>query len=464
MALVLVGLVSCSCEESEPKQAPDDPKEAKELPSDRTWQSDHFNYHTRRGDDSVCEALLDNLERHFTAVQTYLDFPWPERKQVNYYKYRNAEDKTDNSACSVFNSSCFYANVGIQTAKPVELHELIHAYLEPIGRSHVALEEGVANALSCGYDVRGRPEPAEQSAVFAQDGWAAASISAYQALYHSSAWFVGWLLNEHGPEPFMAWYVSASGADGPVELADSFAQHYPGTLDEAWKDAFASDTPNAACVRVTECAAPEWSQEDESGNSAADCAWPLSIGRLPVEVPSWLVQTSSGFGLTVDACRGTQPPAHQNWLRASTDGHNGEVFVVAVPAGEYFVSQSPRYEAGSVRLFNRDPESNPPNDCSELIPLTLDFTRNLTIALPRDEGTAPTQFIRWVDGVASGQRYAVQCDNAGSARWCPGCGECASACDSNVMVEYVSGMDEGHALEFTSDGEQARWVRLTRTF
>ncbi len=460
--LLLGTLMISGCDEAKPETAPAadaSPPKARELPDDRLWTSTHFRYHTRANDDSVCEPLLEHLERHFDALQEYLGFTWPEGKHLDYHKYESEADKRANSACSAFNSSCFYADVGVQTAEPVELHELVHAYLEPMGRSHVALEEGLANALSCGFEVRQRPTPAAVGDVFTSGGWATPTLGEYNNLYHSATWFVGWLLDEYGPDRFMSWYAEAKGEHDLAAHAKLFHDLYDLALDDAWQVAFDSDDPDTACARVFECATPPWRQS--MGDS---CEWPLSVGSLLVQEPSWVVQRGSGFGLSVGACDGTPKVPHREWLRAATDGQNGEVFAVALPAGRYFVGQNPRFEEGSVQLFNQAVGLSEPNACPDLLPLTLDFKRNLTIALATGGAAEFTRVVSWREDDDTSRGYSVQCDEGVDVKWCSDCGECTATCDKDVMAADASARSNTRMLQFTSHGEGAHWVRLKRTY
>lgn len=458
LGLTCLAVTWSACnEKSSPLQRP----EAKDLPDDRTWTSQHFRYHTRRSDGTVCEGIVEQLEMHFDALQSYLGFTWPAGQRIEYYKFTDDGDKDRGSACSSTSASCFFADTGIQTAHPFELHELVHAYLAPLGRRHIALEEGLADALSCAHQVRAKPEPSSLDSTFQAGGWGDGDYSTYRRLYDSARWFVGWLLNTHGGELFLRFYERTTPELGLEEADAVFLQIYGSTLADAWRSAFNSSDPDTACARVFECATPRTAELALSEGNR--CELPFAIRTLDLSETNWVFQQSSGSGAMLGACPGTPAAPHRRWLSPVADGQQGESFAVRLPAGSYFVAQSPRFSEVSFNLYKPELGLTGSNDCSEVIPLPLDFRSNFTLALHASDGLE-SQRVQWQDLAVRGKGYRFDCAEGTNAEWCDGCGSCASICDSNVAVAQVSAADDPRTLRLSGSGTTSWGVRLNRTF
>jgi hypothetical protein len=111
------------------------------------WESEHFVLHSQSDDSSWCQGVLNTLEHHFEVLQQTLGFSWPQGARVEYHKFANQKALRAEGVCSGSNDACFFADKGVYTTDPLELHELVHAYLVPLGDSHPVLEEGIAEAL-----------------------------------------------------------------------------------------------------------------------------------------------------------------------------------------------------------------------------------------------------------------------------------------------------------------------------
>lgn len=438
----------------------------KDLPSDRHWSSEHFEFHARGDDDSVCESLLDQFELHFRTLQGALRFPWPERQKVAYYKYLSGDDLGKSGSCSAFNAACFYADLGVQTAAPMHLHELVHAYLAPLGRRHMLLEEGLADALSCAHQVRGKPEPPALEIAFNPDSWRSNTFANFRELYGTASWFTGYLLNTQGAARFMDFYTRLMPEDDAAAAALTFSDVYGNGLADVWEAAFEASDPDTACYRIWECAQPPWAPPFEH------CSRPHRVGTFDLEDPSWVLQESSGFGSTVGSC-GDTPVPHQDWLSAANEGQQGEVFALALEAGRYFVAESPRFDATRVELIDRSPSAHPPDTCSDVIPLQLDSVTNITFAFHSTAlaalGAAAegATWISWAApaGATVGQdSFEITCSDSTPIEWCGDCGDCTPACDTTVMVERTERAAGVGALRLAAPDSEAHWVRLRRTY
>lgn len=428
-----------------------------DLPDERVWTSEHFRYLSRADDSEVCEPIIDTLEKHFDALQRYLGTPWPAGKRIDYFKFRDADDIVENGPCSSLNASCFFAEVGVHSASAFEQHELIHAYVAAYGDKHRLLEEGMANALSCGHTVRDKPEPVGLREAFSAEAWRTNTREGFHALYDSASWFVAWLLNEAGPESFMKWFVASSPSFGLDEMSASFERIYGSDLQIAWLNAFASRKPDVGCVRIYECESPNWYEQAPK----PACENPGHVRTLDLERQSWLVHHTGGFGSMLGQCPTGEPLPHHDWLTPAGDGQRGEVFAYLLPTGRYFVSESPRFGPIKLHLFKAD---TPPDSCEATIPLPADFDSNLTVSvMDGAESPAAGHWLRWTSSeTQAGAGYDVSCSGRLGADWCADCSNCTAACDTIVVAESSRGgtLD---TLNLTSRSAAGGWVRLTRT-
>lgn len=489
LAWALPALAGCGSSQDGPRSTPD-------FESPRTWTSQHFRYLSRAHDDGVCEAVLEQLERHFETLQRYLGFSWPEQQRIDYYKFADVTDLRAHGTCSAHNAACFYAGVGVQAADALQAHELVHAYLAPLGRRHLLLEEGLAIALSCGHEVSLRPEAPPWSDAFALESWTSNTVLGYRSLYQAAGWFVGWLTSTHGPEAFMRWYERLLPDAELSEVEGSFREVFSDELEASWRAAFDSADPDAGCLRVWECAQPDWFETP----IPSGCEHLPPQRSLTLDADGWVIQRSSGFGLMLGSCADTPEVPHQSWLRPLVDGQQGELFALGLEAGRYFVSQSPRFDTGSIELFNFDTELpcrtseaaqglGRPDECSEMVPLRLDFRSEVTFAfhssvLERRASDDGEVLLQWSEQDPKGNSYEVACStaarqtdalkdsedtastasNASHVSWCSDCGRCAAACGTDVSLtsDGMSGATRSLLLIPQVDGPI--WVRLRRTF
>src|SRR4051812_24430458 len=112
---------------------------------ERLWRSENVRYFSRAGDDTVCPAVLDDLEAHGAVIADVFGIG---RTPVTYYKFANTDDFDHNAGCSPGGGACA-PNATVRAADSFNRHELIHAYRAPYGRPPPLLAEGTAVALSC---------------------------------------------------------------------------------------------------------------------------------------------------------------------------------------------------------------------------------------------------------------------------------------------------------------------------
>jgi hypothetical protein len=216
---------------------------ALDLPDDRVWESEHFRYHLRSDEAAACEDVMDQLERHFTLVRDYLGFSWPGGAKVDYYKFRDQLDYARESACPELGSSCV-RDGAVLTARILQHHELIHAYLAPLGLPPAIFTEGVAVALACRtpFNIGPRPWREVVAVPFGND-----------RAFLEGPWFVAFLLRTYGPERFLKLYAALPWNASPERIAQVFAEIYEVSLDSAWQAAERAGN-GVACLFLWECA------------------------------------------------------------------------------------------------------------------------------------------------------------------------------------------------------------------
>lgn len=190
------------------------------LPADVHWSSAHFDYYTRAGDSSVCESVTETLERHRKAVIGYLGLPDGDER-IDYRKFRDARDYLSSSSCP--DAGACTVEEHLETPLVLDEHELIHAYLRPVGRPPALLAEGVAQALSC----LGLPSEKPDARLEWRD---AVARGATREVYPLARWFVGYLLSASEPKVFLELYAGDWSRGTPDEIAKRFESAYGRSL------------------------------------------------------------------------------------------------------------------------------------------------------------------------------------------------------------------------------------------
>jgi hypothetical protein len=220
-----------------------DGKGAPDLPDDWLWESEHFRYHTRDGESAACKAVTRQLERHFELVRDYLGFPWPNAAKVDYHKFRDQLDYERESACPDYGSSCV-RDGKVLTASILQHHELIHAYLAPLGLPPAFFTEGVAVALACRTPFSVAPRPWRE---------VVAVPFGHPRAFLDGPWFVAYLLRKYGRERFLELYAALPADASAERIAELFAEIYGISLDLAWQDAERGGN-GVSCLFLWECA------------------------------------------------------------------------------------------------------------------------------------------------------------------------------------------------------------------
>jgi hypothetical protein len=447
--------------------------------SSRLWTSEHFIYESRPNDPAVCEGILTTLERHRAAITSFLGIPGPPTR-IRYSKFRGLADLRYAGHCSVNSAACFFASLGIETQERFERHELIHAYLAYLGDSHKLLEEGVAEALSCGVKLP-MFEDMDWQRAFSQQVWQASSVVERRHLYQAGSWFVGHLLRTWPRERFIELYTRVRPGTDPAGVAATFEEVYGEPLPDVWKRALSSRDPTAACVYAYECATADLAANTPSRWGEA-CDAGDQFRTLDSTAGTLVVERAQNVGAHVRACLGTSPPPFAERIDPLAGALSGSAFVYALGPGRYAYAASETDSRVQVLAPEHRIESG--DRCAQLQSIKTEGAREILFATAggwqeahRSEPPAndPAQVrahegwswvASWEDPALAPQKlHFIECGLGVTLQVCSSCNpdSCRPTCDTNVRGKAVQ-LPVGHAWFRWSAAEDA-WFsarRLTR--
>lgn len=365
------------------------PEPALDLPDDRVWESTHFRYHTRSGDDSACEEVLAELERHFGMMQAYLGFPWSDARKVDYYKFLDQADFLKNSGCPADAGSCA-RDTAVLSARVLQPHELIHTYLAPLGLPPAFFVEGIASVLDCDHPWAVAPRPAEDVV--------ALPFGTMRA-YLEGAWFSGYLLDTYGPEPFLSLYGALNHTAPFSEIAAAFESSYGESLTSAWASAEASGR-RVRCVNSWACSAPAIPLDGTPHTLARACDGRDLFGTFELDAAGDLILSPRGSYVYAPSSCDEALPYAVGGDAAPEDDVVTFTAVTSVAKGRYFMA--PWEESAEVRL-RASPATAFALDCAEAQAIAL---KDEDFAESRFELSIPNEGSSWFvkvrpDGVRS---------------------------------------------------------------
>jgi hypothetical protein len=404
-------------------------EEASNLPDDRLWESEHFRYHTRQGDDGACEAVLEQLERHFELMQGYLGFSWPAQRKVDYYKFRDDADFEQNSGCPAIAAGCARGS-SVLSSGPLHEHELIHAYLAPLALPPAFLNEGLASVLAC-------HDAATLKVVTPWRDVVGLPYEDLNRVYLEGPWFVGYLLHHYGPEPFLSLYGKLSYESATVdEIATTFESVYGETLDAVW-DAAVAEGNRIRCVNLWPCSGPVLPLDGTLQGLSRACDGTDATRTFGLEAETDLVLGSLGYYLEAPLRCDEELP----YYAGGDEDFGGVVFfpaLVHMGPGNYFVrSYGGSPNEVSVRTLDARALSR---DCTELEPVDLGAAEfvsgHLELSIPGDQGEwfaklRPTRALWW-GSTASPE--VEQCDGCVASTCRPFEGDAGADADGNVTL------------------------------
>jgi len=405
-----------------------------DLPNDQTWESAHFRYHTRKGDQAACEGVLVQLERNFAIVQGYLGLTWPEGKKVDYYKFRDQNDYSKNAPCSKTTASCT-EDSSVMSPYILQEHELIHAYLAPFGDPPSFFVEGAAVALSCD-----RPWDERSGTAGWQDVVTLTSLD-INDVYKTGGWLVGYLLDRYGPAPFLVFYDRLKESASAEDIALTFQEIYGESLDAVWDAATAGD--RVGCVNLWACQGPTLVLDGNPQTLAQACDGSDNSRTFQLATDTDLVMSNSG----------TPYYAPVRCDSATFIGVSGYYTGIAqyatlahVTAGKYFLRAAGLDTSGTAPL-RALPNSAYVRDCPQAQPIDLgtsEFTRrDLDLTIPNDGQPwfvklhVPDDWHFWSTATAS--EHVMACPDCGDLTQCQAFrGDAPLDGEGNVILRLTS--------------------------
>lgn len=302
-----------------------------DLPSDRSWQSTHFDYRTRAADTSVCPDILGPLEDHFAVLQGTLGFDWPAGQRVTYYKFLDSADFSANADCGAGAGGCA-PGASVRSTNGLDTHELIHAYLSGSGDPPPILVEGVAVVLSCTADSYASPKPTQ---TWDQLATVAFSAGDTVTVYNTGAWLVGYLLDAFGAGPFLTLYRTLPHTADATAMDAAIQNIYGQSLSTIWSAALGESQPRNSCV--WQCSQPALTLDGNAFDTSAGVCG-VDVER-PFTLPSEAVISffAKGPAISLGPCGRSNPPG--GVLNGGLTG--GLMALYDLPAGSYYLEYSP---------------------------------------------------------------------------------------------------------------------------
>jgi hypothetical protein len=415
--LLLVGSALAALACSDP--SPDDSGFAG-FADEVVFESAHFRYHAHADDPDACANAVDELERHFEAISSYLGVAAP-TTPIGYYKFTSVDELQAARACSLAESPACLHLGRVHSANPLDAHELIHAYLEG-ARPPWIFVEGLAEALTCGYGPWSRPRDYanfdDVSALVWTDlaAWSPTGEATDLTYYRAGAQLVRYLIDEHGVEQVMRHYGSARASTAPEQVDADFVASFDESLSEAWAAALDLDLPGGPCLTPFECSHRPISLS-ETWRVEATCGVGYAYGTFELTEPTSLLlaapaaRDNRGERDSLDmllACDGLTPaPIWTSFFppRLATRLASGK-YALVLPMPE----RSLQVELGAWSLEL---------GCEAALAQPLTVSDETTLAVPRSERTSYV-------ALNAQQPLTAELQNAGagsSARLCAGCSD-----------------------------------------
>ena len=362
-----------------------------------------MRYFSRAADDTVCPALLDELEEHAQVIGDALGI---ERPLVTYYKYADGVDFGANGNCGA-GESASRVNATVNSTASFDRHELIHAYLGPYGLPPRLFMEGAAVALSC----QRYPRPTGSW----RDALTADRFS--PQLYGAGGWLVGYLMRMFRKTWFVNLYGSLQSSKRPPTISTRCFQGH--LQDVARRRLGRSDHRQAgATVCPWVCARPAFEADGQAHALSTVCDGGTT--QLTVDVPGegvmrWLLDGDASF--FVGSCSGDDRPQH-----AISGGNGTGALLAPLSSGRYFIDAA--INKGATPTLSIDTNALAAlssSDCAAApaVPDDLSQYSNLTLFLPSSAGA---QFTTFASGSARDAVLSVTSDDpSATARLCDSC-------------------------------------------
>jgi hypothetical protein len=225
-----------------------------------TLTSEHFRVFSHP-DAPATEAMLSALEVDYRDLHAFLVFP-EGRIDYHYLSSAEAAASCDPGAASAI-TGCARGRT-IVTDRALDHHELIHAYLAPIGTPPPLFREGVAQGIACG--------PAAPSAKGPLSPWRTTVVlrAAHQSeVYDAGLMLFVYLVKTFGIERFVGYYAEARDTSDPEVFRQQYEAFWGISLDDTWRDMQLSERPQGAVSAICSCSQSPLSLDGVAVDGAA---------------------------------------------------------------------------------------------------------------------------------------------------------------------------------------------------
>jgi len=320
-------------------------------------ESEHFRYYADE-DLPVCRTLLDRMEEHYAAVTPWLGVTLGRGEKIDYHRFGDA-DSLGETGCEYDDGTVPAGcadGLRIVTTRPLETHELVHAYASLLGRAPSLLEEGLATMLG-GIGAAGPVVDASFpiESFFESERFQALEPEPKAEAYGPAAGFSRFLVDRYGREAYLDFYASlahsASAAEIETAFESSFAEPLAVAL-EAWRAERPLVESVSTYLYLAECASPALS-EDGAELLEEECwqeTFPLRVARSfsLADARGAVVRArhapGASTGVSVIACDGTVHRSLLTYLWPDTGQHE---LWTDLPAGDYFLKAFAEAVAGA---------------------------------------------------------------------------------------------------------------------
>ena len=425
--LVLAGTLLLACS----------PDARSNLPQDLAWTSPHFEYHARSLDSDICGEMLGTLEQHFQLIQDLLGFAWPTGRAIGYYKFADSQDFTSNAPCPHGAGGCSDGNV--YAYAPFEQHELVHAYLWPLGLPPPVIAEGTAVALACSPGIPETPTLSLRDAIAV--GIALDDVRVYE----TGGRFVRYLLNTYGSSAFLPFYAGLHRG-ATFEQLDMLAQSvYGASADDLWAATLAT---HASCPQPFDCSRAALPTDGTAVQVAPVCGLKSDVRTFTLPADGYVAITAPG-ATQLKSC---DPVPFTSELATTYSAGAAQIGLLQLAAGHYEVNFPTGPSTVAVAVPTQ-PWAGP--ECAPLQPFLVGASEYpaLSVALPAG---AQAWMLKLRFGgphlLAIAQGFSTSLSSI-TATACPDCDFTSAECQTVDLDRGAMDVlwDGDHVLRFQTD-------------
>lgn len=389
-----------------------------DLPNDQVFASEHFRYHVRSTETAVCGDLLGRLESHLSLMQSMLGFTWVEGRVIDYYMFHDSRDFLKHAPCQGA-MRCASGNDAYSILEFDE-HELVHAYLKPIGQPPVVIEEGAAMALACDSTI---PETLTLSL---EDALQVTTALDDKRVYDTGGRFVRYLLDRYGGEAFLRVYASLHRDAKLAALDETLRTTYGAGVDELWTAMLAT---HATCPPPFACSRPALPIDGAVVKVAPICG-------VNTDYRTFVLASESNVAITGPVNTGIRSCESGSFLPQLATSYamgTSQVGLFELDAGRYYLRFDPRYDAAVSVLATEQAWAG--SDCEALVPYGVgaDEYPAFSVTLPEK----PTVWIlrmRFEGPHLMVLSHPHSVDESIQVKICPACDFDSPACQSGDLA------------------------------